>query len=1027
MLLQSQNMNSCRWFIIPLFSLVFVLTACSNETNRDENTAQRITLPVTAALKEITSGNLTIQVIVDEGEAGEQSFYIQNLIVTDTGITGDAFTLTAGPHTLKLVYFIEDPDLGSVEVAKTVVLNIDVVGGQSSDADFSGGTMEYLDADQDQISNLDELRRSTNPNIADVPEQAVIESIISADSTLTVSWQPVTGAESYTLYWSEQAGQDINTMQAITNVQSAYIHQGLSNGTSYFYKLVAENIAGQSAPSAEMSGAPLAPDGTTSAFRAPLPTPLQSAVLPPDGTLVGQIFVDDTSTPAAEKSHSTDVVTIEFLFESPTGLHTFSIKYIFQDAQWGDIELTSGTSDAIDVNNGDVHDLVIADAAYTYPDNDSDGISNLQEVINGTDPNNNDTTAPQTSPSPSGGTYAPISVILSCDDGAGSGCLNTYVTTDSNAALSEFDIYTGPVDLAADTDLRFFSDDNAGNREAVKTESYVIDLSGPTANCDSPLPNAADVPLNAIIGIQFSEPVDPTSVTSGSVILTDDNGATVTGQTTLATNGTSLTFAPGAPLDIGTIYTTTVTSTIKDLVGNDIAELQCVFTSVRRPWSSIPPMPTGRSSPASGVINGKIFVAGGYTGSYSSAMEEYNIATGSWRVVAPMPTNRAYLAGGVVNDIFYATGGLNSGSAIGTVESYNPVSNSWTTRQAMGIARRDHGVAVHNGLLYAVGGQTSNDESNAIEAYNPSSNSWTTKLSMPTPRARLGVAELNGIIYAVGGEWNGQYLDVLEAYDIATNSWTTLAPMPTARTGVRLAAANNRLYAIGGYTGSYLDITEVYNPATDTWSTTSIAAMNVPRYSASSSVFGNHIYMLGGYGNSRQQDAAEVLILPPDQKLAPVAEFTVRDIPPDGVPDVFVGGSPPPKYLFVKLTEDRAILEFDISALPTTLNLAKLTIAMSTLDSGGTIGSMYMYTFDANGIAELKDFYSVGTPITFDGPNVSGDIPVSFDVTASVLDARNRGVDHIGFMFRIAAGTDRYDFVNTDGLLANRPHIEVFR
>src|SRR5262249_14213918 len=54
-------------------------------------------------------------------------------------------------------------------------------------------------------------------------------------------------------------------------------------------------------------------------------------------------------------------------------------------------------------------------------------------------------------------------------------------------------------------------------------------------------------------------------------------------------------------------------------------------------------------------------------------------------------------------------------------------------------------------------------------------------------------------------------------------------------------------------------------------------------------------------------------------------EFTVRDIPPDGVPDVFVGGTPPPRILFIKKgTEDRAIVEFDISRFPTTIVSAKL-------------------------------------------------------------------------------------------------------
>src|SRR5690349_20244450 len=54
-------------------------------------------------------------------------------------------------------------------------------------------------------------------------------------------------------------------------------------------------------------------------------------------------------------------------------------------------------------------------------------------------------------------------------------------------------------------------------------------------------------------------------------------------------------------------------------------------------------------------------------------------------------------------------------------------------------------------------------------------------------------------------------------------------------------------------------------------------------------------------------------------------EFTVRDIPPDGTPDVFVGGTPPPRLLFIKKgTEDRAVVEFDISQFPADVMSAQL-------------------------------------------------------------------------------------------------------
>ncbi|MBI4690780.1 MAG: chitobiase/beta-hexosaminidase C-terminal domain-containing protein [Nitrospirae bacterium] len=84
-----------------------------------------------------------------------------------------------------------------------------------------------------------------------------------------------------------------------------------------------------------------------------------------------------------------------------------------------------------------------------------------------------DTTPPTTTASPAGGTYASAqSVILSCNDGGGSGCANTYYCTGTGCTPTT--IYTGALNISNSTDLRFYSIDNAGNSETTKTETYII-------------------------------------------------------------------------------------------------------------------------------------------------------------------------------------------------------------------------------------------------------------------------------------------------------------------------------------------------------------------------------------------------------------------------------------------------------------------------------------------------------------------------------------------------------------------------
>jgi|GEM_PF-1197822 len=92
-----------------------------------------------------------------------------------------------------------------------------------------------------------------------------------------------------------------------------------------------------------------------------------------------------------------------------------------------------------------------------------------------------DTVAPTTTATPAGGLYnATQSVTLACTDGTGSGCSATHYTTDGSEPSTGSPRYTAAISIAANTTLKFLSVDTAGNAEAVRTETYVIDTVAPT-------------------------------------------------------------------------------------------------------------------------------------------------------------------------------------------------------------------------------------------------------------------------------------------------------------------------------------------------------------------------------------------------------------------------------------------------------------------------------------------------------------------------------------------------------------------
>jgi hypothetical protein len=68
-------------------------------------------------------------------------------------------------------------------------------------------------------------------------------------------------------------------------------------------------------------------------------------------------------------------------------------------------------------------------------------------------------------------------------------------------------------------------------------------------------------------------------------------------------------------------------------------------------------MPTALNWPATGVINSKVYVVGGYTGGPATTLNQiYNPATDTWSTGAPIPAATAQAAGAVVGTTLYVIG-----------------------------------------------------------------------------------------------------------------------------------------------------------------------------------------------------------------------------------------------------------------------------------------------------------------------------------------------------------------------------------
>jgi N-acetylneuraminic acid mutarotase len=89
-------------------------------------------------------------------------------------------------------------------------------------------------------------------------------------------------------------------------------------------------------------------------------------------------------------------------------------------------------------------------------------------------------------------------------------------------------------------------------------------------------------------------------------------------------------------------------------------------------WSTRAGMSVARHGPVAAVINGLLYVVGGFDGgNYLASAEAYDPGTNTWRPVIPAFTARQSLNGAAVGKVFYTAGGFN-GAHLATVEAYTP-------------------------------------------------------------------------------------------------------------------------------------------------------------------------------------------------------------------------------------------------------------------------------------------------------------------------------------------------------------------
>ncbi len=136
--------------------------------------------------------------------------------------------------------------------------------------------------------------------------------------------------------------------------------------------------------------------------------------------------------------------------------------------------------------------------------------------------------------------------------------------------------------------ITVMANDSSGNAASVTVTVTYHDVNSPTVRSTFPFTTECiRFETNGAVRVEFSETMDPTSISTSTVLLTDNLNNRVSGSVTYA--NLIATFTPISGLQASTTYTATVTTGVKDIAGNALAtDYSWTFTTGMAPGVAPP-------------------------------------------------------------------------------------------------------------------------------------------------------------------------------------------------------------------------------------------------------------------------------------------------------------------------------------------------------------------------------------------------------------------------------------------------------
>lgn len=162
--------------------------------------------------------------------------------------------------------------------------------------------------------------------------------------------------------------------------------------------------------------------------------------------------------------------------------------------------------------------------------------------------------------------------------------------------------------------------------------------------------------------------------------------------------------------------------------------------------------------------NGSIYVFGGSIGSniFSSKLYKFDTATSVWTELASMPESKE-TKGAIVNGKLYVFGGYN-GAVSNRIDMYDIQTNVWISLGTMPDNVSGNAIAVNGNKIFIVGDYTNETY---LASYDVNTGAFKVLQSNMIARRHAGAAVINGRLYVMGGNQSSSILSCLSSLQMA--------------------------------------------------------------------------------------------------------------------------------------------------------------------------------------------------------------------------------------------------------------------